>query len=570
MKTRAAIHLLGMGLLLALAALGCNLPIGVPRATPTLAPTHTPSHTPVVTPTAVLLLPTYTPTSTATDTPTETATTTPTETPTETLTLTPTATATATQTTTPAPTVTPTATQTATQTATLTATLTATETATSVPTETATSPPTRTQTPIPPSPTRTSTPTQTATLAATLTATSTPRPVTATPVPPTFTPTLLPTATPPPTTTPIPLTVQSFLVPTRASTPAITRVPDLGILPTSTPVPATATLAPTMTPRPIPPPEGGGLLPTALPTGIFPGMGATAIPAGPLSAVQDAFLVNPQSLAVFRSGADLAAPVYVDLGPGGALAAAERADPEHPGYGLSLRVGADALAGSPLPSDSIRFTRVQWSPDGRAVAFLAKTPGAEGDGGGRIGDTPSDGLWVWTLVPGQPVQLTHHALADRYEYEWGRDEARIIRDFAWSPDGTRLLVQLERAAGFPGQLGLITPDWNAGDLPAVIRHEYGSWSQNGGRILVSGMQTDVGPVLGWVNPADLSVQVVLDGGAYGLWMQHAVERPGGQIAFLGASARDAADFGLYVLSGGTPVRVAAVGGGPLRDVAWNA
>ncbi len=594
MNRIAVCRLLGVGLLLALAALGCNLPVGVPRATPTLAPTHTPSHTPVVTPTALVLLPTFTPTSTptatatatptvtlsatatasATVTPSLTATLTSTATATPTMTGTYTATATATQTSTatdtPEPTATTTLTASATLTVTVTLTATATNSATPIPTNTPTAvPPSATATvtsSATPAPTRTPVPPS---ATATVTSSVTPRPVTATPVPPTLTPTLLPTVTPAPSVTPLVLTVQSFPVPTVIQTPVITRVPDLGILPTSTPRPATPTLAPTATPPPqLPPPVSAGALPTPLPTGVFPGLGATPLEGGS-SAALETFLVDPGTLAVYPPDASLSALVDVDFGPEGMVAAAENADPEHPGYGLSLRIGEELLEGSPLPSATIRFTRVRWSPDGSRLAFLAETPGADGDGSARIGDTPSDGLWVWTLAPGEETQFTKRILENRYEEDRGRDVARVIRDFAWSPDGTRLLVQQERAEGFPGQLGLITPDWNDGDDPAEIRHEYGSWSQDGQRILVSGMQTDVGPVLGWVNPADLTLDPILDGGANNLWMQAAVELRDGRIAFFGATTRDSGDFGLYTLSDGSLSRGAALGG-PLADVAWNA
>lgn len=569
-------------LMLALAGLGCNLPVGVPRATPTLAPTHTPSHTPVITPTAVVLLPTVTatrtPTPTATDTPTPspTSTTTPQPTPTMTLTFTPTASATATST--DRPSVTPSLTSTATRTLVPTQTATNTETATATIMPTAT--PTVTRVPSSSTPTTrpsaTSLPSLTPTPRPTLapSATQTARPVTATPLPPSHTPTLRPTNTPPPSPTPLVLTVQSFLVPTQARTPVITRVPDLGILPTSTPLPVTPTLAPTVTPLPtFGPPPGGAIPPTPLPAGAL----VQPVPAisNPNIALtgSGAALIDPRTLQLVQPAWLTGGLVAADVGPGGQVAVVDAQDPAYPAYGMALRVAGETLVGSPLPSASIRFTEVAWSPNGRALAFIAETPGARGDGSQRIGDTPSDGLWVWTLAPGSATQFTHHALHNRYEYIYGRDAARIVEDLAWSQDSSRLLVRLSRAGGFPGYLGLIAPNADAESDPLIIRHEYGSWSRNGQRILVSGLQTDRGPVLGWVNPADLSLTVLLDGSAAGLWMQDAVELAEGRIAFVGApySAGNppSTNSGLYVFGGGSALRVADLGAGPVRDVAWN-
>lgn len=365
-----------------------------------------------------------------------------------------------------------------------------------------------------------------------------------------------------------------------------TRV-DLGILPTSTAIPVTATLWPTVTPLPIPPAnvQGGGIPPVtsvaAQPTAVIlvTDVPSTPVDLGPAITANDAFLVNPTTLQVTRPADISPSTLYVDPAPNGWLAAVISQDAEHPGFGFELYVGAEALVGSPLPSSTIRFRQVRWSPNSAAVAFIAETPGARGDGGGRIGDTVSDGLWVWTMASGQATQFTHHALQNRYPYQFGRDGAYMVDDFAWSPDSALLLVELDRGGGYPATLGLINPQWNAGTEPFFIRHEFGSWSRDGSRILVSGEQTDVGPVLGWVNRDTHELTVLVDGRSLGapLWMQNAVELADGRIAMFGApynpadpgSGRNSADIGLYIYNGGEPVRATYIGGGPAADVEWN-
>jgi len=63
-----------------------------------------------------------------------------------------------------------------------------------------------------------------------------------------------------------------------------------------------------------------------------------------------------------------------------------------------------------------------------------------------------------------------------------------------------------------------------------------------------------------------------------LWIQDAVELPGGRIAFFGApynpsdpnSGPNSPDVGLYLYYGGEPVRAVYLGGGPVREATWNA
>ena len=376
--------------------------------------------------------------------------------------------------------------------------------------------------------------------------------------------------------------MQSFPLPTRVE-PTITEPPDLGILPTSTPVPVTPTLAPTPTPLPVPGGVAGGGIPA---TSVVSAPPAVAVVPGisgvPSITPYSAFLIDPATFRVIRPVDTSSSTLFLDMGPRGMLAAVQQQDAEHPGYGYALEVGGAFLSGSPLPSESIRFTRVRWSPDGQRVAFLAETPGARGDGSARIGDTPSDGLWVWTLTPGQPVQFTHHALHNHYAYVYGRDNARMVRDFAWSPDGMLLLVELDREGDFPGMLALIPPDFDADAGPLLLPHEYGSWSLDGSRILVSGEMTDVGPILGWIDRNTQNLNIIVDGRALTqpLWMQDAVEMRDGRIAFLGApynpvdpnAGRRSPDVGLYIYNplNVEPVRVAYLGGGPVIEAEWNA
>jgi Tol biopolymer transport system component len=60
------------------------------------------------------------------------------------------------------------------------------------------------------------------------------------------------------------------------------------------------------------------------------------------------------------------------------------------------------------------FTGIQWTPDGRGIAYL---------------DATSTNIWVQPLDGGSPRQLTDF-----------KDGRLTISGFAWSPDGNRLAI----------------------------------------------------------------------------------------------------------------------------------
>jgi len=585
MNARVPLRLILALALLALSALACNLFPGVLPVTPTVAPSRTPSRTPEATVTDTPT-PTFTPTFTATATDTATPTATPTPTPTFTATATGTLTPSATPTSTPTftPTFTATATDTATSTATPTPTPTFTATAlptfTLTPSATPTFTPTATGTP-PPSNTPSFTPTATRTASPAPSATATPT-ATFTPRPPdTWTPRPSQTPRPPvtatptvaPTVTPIPITAQMFAFTPVVSTP---------VLPTAAP-PPTFTLPPLL-PSPIPIPTALPTLPPDTPTPVVlntatPVVLATAITALPGTLVPNAvFFVDPVTFRVTPWRDAPRTTVAVDLlGPQNRLAVIE-GNPAYPNlYGL--RVDGLTLVGSPLPSGTIALTRVRWSPNGGMVAFTAETPGARA--GSPISDVFSDGLWVWDLAQTTPdSQFTRQILIHRYLNPYGVDGAWMVADFLWSPDSALILVRLDRPDERTDFCGLIYPGWNAGDTPVILPHEYCTWSYDGTRILVSGRSQEGRVVLGWVNRETRELTALIDGLNYvpPLWIQDAVELPGGRIAFFGApynpsdpnSGPNSPDVGLYLYYGGEPVRAVYLGSGPVREATWNA
>jgi hypothetical protein len=68
----------------------------------------------------------------------------------------------------------------------------------------------------------------------------------------------------------------------------------------------------------------------------------------------------------------------------------------------------------------------------------------------------------------------------------------------------------------------------------VIRHEFGAWARDGGRILVSGRAIDNHVYVGWINRDGSFSELVYDAEAAGLWMGFGNQAVDGQVYALGA------------------------------------
>lgn len=592
--------------LIALLAAACGS-TGVPRVTPTVAPTLTPTNTPEVeialqpTATPIIILtdtaaptvtepPTETPpaTQTATDMPTDTLTPDPSETPTltltPTLTETPTATLTNTATFTPDPTATPT----------LTLTPTSTATPTLTPPDTATPTFTPTITPLPiiltftPTPTATPSPTHSPTPAPTFT----PLP-TDTPPPPTADLTriaeavfatqtafaemrtaeaLLATETPPPTVTEV-----GIIPPTLDVTPEFitaepeTPVPpdDLGII---TPIPGEEEgepeFAPTFTPTPAPTVELiAPVPPTIALTDLQPpGVGA---PDG----------VQPLAFALTTSGGF--GQGAVDLGGNPILFARNPADPSRYAvtdstgtlYSVSSE-GRVRLDTSPFsrfapgsPEENQYFVEaVAWSPDGRFLAYIIN--------GRRHPDpTNEDGVHVYDTMTGQSLTLLRDAPATWHPgYQAGGDRQFLHEstDIEWSPNGSALLARARRTdEGNEGRgvLFVLAGGQNPNQVPNALRYDYGSWTNDSTRLVVSGRRPDGRVIIGTVNPDGSDERVIFDASAAGLWMMKAVQRPNGDIVALGRAGSSTGPMRIYDQNG--TALTGDIGSGPPERIAWS-
>lgn len=548
-------------ILLTLALAACNL--SVPEVTPTLAPTRTPSPTPLSTntpqPTVVVLAAT----ATLTESPT------PSSTPTSTVTPTPSITPT------PFPTITPVATDTNQPTVmpsnTPTLTLTPTATASNQPSPTPSDTPTQTFTPQP-SATNTRVPTVTAIpILPTDTATAT------------WTPSATPSITIPPTLTPLPTLTNT---PTRVlpPTPTPTRTlsaDELTLFATLQfePVGATITIAPVEPDQlPTQPPATLNVTPTFITAeapitdqGIFTPLPADTTPEGivntptpqptvalivtlpsivtalpPLPALPPPTNVQTRAFALSTDGG--ISSTGFNLLDDTTLFMRNPVDPNlyvtTDGTGNMYLTGVNgAGAYRPDMSPFSQFyaptrdendayvSAVAWSPDGRYLAFIVAGRKVAKDG-------------VWFFQPGQfpPIQLMVDCPSSGFpgcsitSNPTNPDlwQSMILR---WSPNSDSILVNLQLPGeGRDGIIVLnVTSNERARDVrPPVYRYDFGTWSADGSRILVSGHGEDGHVFVGWINRDGSFSELLYDAEANGLWMGFANPSRGGAIYALGA------------------------------------
>ncbi|MDX1992669.1 MAG: SH3 domain-containing protein [bacterium] len=610
MMRRFLIGLSLIALMMALSACGTT---GVPRITPTVRPTNTPtptseatliaqqaSRTPLATMTS-----TDSPTATASGTPTQTLTATapPTATATETATNTPTATATNTpnpsETFTLTPSNTPTATNTATTTATATRTPTATSTATPNPSQTPTATASNTPTWTPtitftPSATRTPRPTNTPlppteTPTPSITPLPTPVPRTAVPTPtntprpaPTISPTPQPTSTPqPPTQDPLAIGTQVaqqiFATQTAAAATRFARTPSPAPTPSPGPTldvtPTFITAEPGATVPPLPTDDQGiitpiagvgtpdGLLtPTPAPTvNLLPELIPPTIPRSqfptpnpilpPVNVQPRAFVFSFNGTTITQQGINLLGDQPI------VLFARSPVDPNQ--YVFTDRAGnlytssggrVQISPFSEFPAltaeeNNAQVREVKWSADGRYVAFIV--------GSNR---NANDGVWIYEPATNTARQLLVDCSAENPQaciIGQNRQFQHESVELEWSPTNDAVLarVRVQDGTGHGALFVLpLTQDYNI--VPPALGYEFGSWSRDGSRIIVSGRRNgDDRVLIASVNRDGSGESVLLDGTARGLWIESAVQRPDGSIIALGSPNGSGAPVRLYDQNG---------------------
>jgi hypothetical protein len=178
-------------------------------------------------------------------------------------------------------------------------------------------------------------------------------------------------------------------------------------------------------------------------------------------------------------------------------------------------------------------TDVEWSPNGQYLAYII-----DGD---RFHPDPTneDGVHVYFPGSGESIPLLRDAPYEGHPgYQAGgpREFLSESLELQWSPQSNRILARgriTNPEFGGQGVLFVLNLDQNPSVQPRSLRYTYGSWTNDGGRLVVSGRRGDGLVMIGVVNTDGSGEEILFNASAAGMWVQNAVQRPNGQIVALG-------------------------------------
>ena len=212
---------------------------------------------------------------------------------------------------------------------------------------------------------------------------------------------------------------------------------------------------------------------------------------------------------------------------------------------------------------------VAWSPDGVYLAFII-------DGEQHPDPTNEDGLHIHIPTQGQTWPVLRDAPStDHPGYQAG-GERQFLHDsetLEWAPQGDMILVRArltnpELTGQNRGVLLMVPRNQNPALQPAALRYDYGSWTADGQRVVVSGRNAAGTVVLGIVNRDGSGEQIFFNASARGLWLQNAVQRlSDGQILALGRPGDANGPMRLYDMNGNA--LTGDIGTGPPQRVSWS-
>ncbi|MCC6803545.1 MAG: SH3 domain-containing protein, partial [Anaerolineae bacterium] len=211
-----------------------------------------------------------------------------------------------------------------------------------------------------------------------------------------------------------------------------------------------------------------------------------------------------------------------------------------------------------------RVRQIGWSPDGNYLAFLVDAEADDRDGVWYTNNPPPGGERSAVQVFRECPQVISPICT--VDFGGGPFVYNSLR-FEWNNTSDALLIELYLPAESRRAFTLVGLTADPNQLPHVYRYDYASWSWDGTRILASGGGEDGRAGLRWIDPATGDVQLLLDSGADGLWLQNAVQRPDGEIVSLGSQFGANSPMSLFVGFGNqvtTPI-----GTTPPEQVIWS-
>ncbi len=191
----------------------------------------------------------------------------------------------------------------------------------------------------------------------------------------------------------------------------------------------------------------------------------------------------------------------------------------------------------------------KWSPNGQQLAFRISSGNEQGN----------DGVWFWQPAQETVTDPSYHLLRDcppgcrlvnsRDTAEW----KSLSMD--WSEDNVAILVHMYLPEEDRNALGLVfasrDPESPQADIqPPTYRYEYGSWANDGQRLVVSGYDVNNTPVFGFLNRDGSNPQLALASDIGLAYVRDTVENPTtGALLMLGSTVGKDAPMALYTESG---------------------
>lgn len=221
--------------------------------------------------------------------------------------------------------------------------------------------------------------------------------------------------------------------------------------------------------------------------------------------------------------------------------------------------------------NNANVAQIAWSPNGQLLAFLIDTDSDDF----HDNDLANDGVWFMEPARVTETDPTYQLLRDcppepscaivnpgDGPYRW-----RSLR-FEWNLQSNGILITVQLPEENRQAFIVVTvPGQDPNVRPPVYRYDFASWSQDGNSIIVSGANP-AGTVGVWrVDRSGGAEQMLFDGSSRGLWVQNAVERPGGGIVFLGSTGGYGSVLSLY--DGAGNALSGAIGSAAPERVDWS-
>lgn len=200
---------------------------------------------------------------------------------------------------------------------------------------------------------------------------------------------------------------------------------------------------------------------------------------------------------------------------------------------------------------------IQWSPNGRYVAFIINAIGIDPEG--YSGEQYDYGVWVYDTLLARAFKIAH---------EDNRQAIHIM----WSPNNTVLLILFTDLTNGRKTLTFLPVEpapWNPNQGYREQPYSMGTWALDSASVIVSGFRTDGLPVFGrvYLDYTQTFVPFTITSPAY---VSAAIEISNGQIALLGSSS-PAGPHNLYVMwpNGAPQLRATTAMVGAIEDALWN-